>query len=173
MGKFFGIVVAACLAVSTLFGHEHCKVLFSGQEAILEELVNDIKDEKYLIQIAASRVTNRKIINALIAAKKKGVIVEVILDDMKNRPSTAVYDLFRNNVPVFVYRPKHMFKKPHLLHKFCVLSDKVWMGNFVINQKLRAAIRESAVVISHKDVVEDFMREFEFLKLRDCKRAIL
>lgn len=156
-----------------LSGHEHCRALFSGQEALVERLVQDIKDERYLIQIAASRVTNRKIINALIEAKKKGVIVEVILDDMKNRPSTAVYDLFRNSVPVFIYRPKLLYKKPHLLHKFCVLSDKVWMGNFVINQKLRTAIRESAVVISHKDVVEDFMKEFEYLKLKDCKRAIL
>lgn len=174
MGRQIILFVLCCIcSAKGLFANEHCKALFSGQDELIERLVSDIKSEKYLIQIAASRVTNRKVINALIAAKRKGIVVEVILDDMKDRPSSSVRDLFKNNVPVFVYRPKHYFKKPHILHKFCVLSDKVWMGNFVINRARKATLRESAVVISHKDVVEDFMREFEYLKHTECKRAIL
>lgn len=171
MKKF---VVALLCASVCLAADMPCRAVFTDQTGVIKELVKDIQNERHLVQIAAGQIANRSVVNALLDAKKRGVVVEVIVDDVKSRPATCLIDLFRNNVPVYVYKPKQYFLKvPHLLHKFCVLSNKVWMGNFALHGKYRHTARESAVIISQASVVEDFMREFELLKLKMCKRAIL
>lgn len=171
------MIVFCLLALSSLsFAEESLVKPYFTKDAFHESILQDIHQEKYQILIASRYLTSRPIINALIAAKKRGVIVEVMIDHMKVRPKSAITALTKFDIPVFMFQPgffkgKLSTRKPHLQHRFCVFSDRVWIGNFSFHNKKNPMQQESAVVIQDGAVVREFSSEFERLKDHMCQRG--
>ena len=171
-------LITICLLIlsSFSFAEETIVKPYFTKNALEESILNDIEEEKYQILIASRYLTSRPVINALIGAKKRGVIVEVIVDHMKVRPKSAITSLTKCDIPVFLFQPnffsgKLSTRKPHLQHRFCIFSDKVWVGNFSFHQKKNPMQQESAVVIQDQGIVKEFSNEFERLKDHMCQRG--
>jgi len=116
-------------------GENFPSVAFRPNEPVEPHIVRAIETSKESIQIALYEFTSRGILKALLAAKKRGVKVEVILCDTsvnpRNEPdadykryrSEQIWALIRNQVDVTVLGSPSKYGINH--HKFAVFDGKM------------------------------------------------
>ncbi|MBI2386895.1 MAG: DUF1669 domain-containing protein [Elusimicrobia bacterium] len=116
-------------------GENFPSVAFRPNEPVESHIVRAIETAKDSIQIALYEFTSRGILKALLAAKKRGVKVEVILCDTsvnpRNEPdadykryrSEQIWALIRNQVDVTVIGSPTKYGINH--HKFAVFDGKM------------------------------------------------
>jgi len=116
-------------------GENFPSVAFRPNEPVESHIVRAIESSKESIQIALYEFTSRGILKSLLAAKKRGVKVEVILCDTgvnpRNEPdadykryrSEQIWALIRNQVDVTVLGSPSKYGINH--HKFAVFDGKM------------------------------------------------
>ncbi|MDD5303190.1 MAG: phospholipase D-like domain-containing protein [Elusimicrobia bacterium] len=116
-------------------GESFPSVAFRPNEPVESHIVRAIESSKESIQIALYEFTSRGILKALLAAKKRGVKIEVILCDSSVNPhneadadykryrSEQIWALIRNDLDVTVIGRPTKYGINH--HKFAVFDGKM------------------------------------------------
>lgn len=148
-------------------------VYFAPNDSIHEVLTYLIAQEKKHIKIAMFTFTDKTIATALIAAKRRGVTVELITD------ASSVYGkynklsiLAEGNIKLYVYNPQRVPQAQQgLMHnKFFIFQENilgrsvVWTGSFNATGAAGKVNRENVVVTEERIFVDKFLQEFDQLK---------
>ncbi len=109
--------------------YDSLQVYFSPQGGCQQAIADEIARARKTLDIAMFAFTNRELANAVIAARKRGVEVRVVLDasQAENRYSKKNY-LLNKGVPVRLARGRG---QGIMHHKFAVIDDMtVITGSF-------------------------------------------
>lgn len=142
------------------------EVYFSPNPEFFSPLLSLIHEEKELIQIAASRLTDNQIQRALMKASERGVPIEVILDMKTPAVNKLVKRLYRENNRIWIYREVKKKKSRMLMnHKFCICKGQntVWNASCSFSPSSKRHC-EHALLIRQGNIVKQFTEEFEKLK---------
>ena len=179
MKKYLIFLIALCAPLAAKEGDapkNTCHAYFGENNELIENLLTLIQDEQEGIQIAASRLSNRRIVKALIGAKKRGINVEVILERMSNKLTSSVNEIIRAGIPVYVYQsieknPKKNYTQTKLREKFCLFKknknneNHVWTGSLDFVHRPKKGTRENVLLLSGAEVMQKY--ENEFLELKE------
>lgn len=136
------------------------EVCFSPAGRCDEKLVRLIDKAKGSIDIAIFSFTNRKIADALIRAKRRGVRVRVVMDksNISNRFSVLPL-LERAGIPVRIWL------KQGLMHdKYAVIDDEVVeTGSFNYTNSAVYRNRENFIVAKGKSLATRYEQDFSSL----------
>jgi phosphatidylserine/phosphatidylglycerophosphate/cardiolipin synthase-like enzyme len=148
-------------------------VLFSPDDKVHTVLEYLIAQEKQSIRLAIFAFTDKKIAQALIDARKRGVHVEIITD------TSSVYGKYNKlsvlhdgNITIHIYNPeKAKTAVQGLMHnKFFLFKDNIlgksllWTGSFNVTVAASKANRENVLVSEEILYLEKFTQEFDRLK---------
>lgn len=152
------------------------RVLFSPDDNIKQELLDLINNEQERIQVAVYSFTDKVLANALIAAKKRGIEVEVITDPTQYLERYNKTPMLKDNgVSVLVYQPNHKKVKTlaNLMHnKFAIFFNNknnqsiVWTGSLNWTVSAQKSNQENIIVLYDRHVVERYQEQFGVLKKR-------
>jgi len=146
---------------------------FCPSPDVCEKLCSLIYNEKQKINIAIYTITENKIAQALIDAKKRGVVVEIITDRSSALDRfTKIGKLYNNNIHVFLYQPPLIndTQKGLMHNKFALFFDNeqgkqiVWHGSFNFTCSGYKHNCESILIIEDHHVFKNFEKEFERIK---------
>lgn len=158
-----------------------CRVLFSPEDRVAEELISLIDKEQKSIKAAVYCLMHKGIADALIDAHKRGVDVEVIVDPYSVKARSPLRRMHRAKLPLFVWDPPEVVRetkagkmvkdrKPLMHDKFCVLGNScVWTGSFNFTFYATKRNRENVVVLENTQLASTYLAEFERLKAHGCK----
>ncbi|MCL5436422.1 MAG: phospholipase D-like domain-containing protein [Candidatus Dependentiae bacterium] len=154
-----------------------CKVsrLFVPRDDVRAVLVGLIGDERERISVAQYKLTDTEVAQALIAAKRRGITVELVVDAGGLDPRTSqVLKLQSAGVPIYVFphpdlkldsRFAIMHNKFFIFHASEMASTPVvWTGSFNVTRTASRHNRENVVVIQSRQLAADYAEEFERLK---------
>jgi len=138
--KLIAVIVAFFGGSTNALGDT--KVMFSPQDNINSELISTINGAQKTIYAAVYMLTDKKIAQALINAKERGVTVEIIVDPISATGSHGKGTfLAEHGIPVFVFVPEtknipeaerdpNSWDHPAIMHdKFAIIDDEItWTG---------------------------------------------
>lgn len=142
------------------------EVYFSPNPEFFSPLLFLIHQEKELIQIAASRLTDNQIQRALMQASERGVPIEIILDTKTPAINKLMKRLYRENSRIWMYPEVREKKNRRLMnHKFCICKgqETVWNASCSFSPSSKRHC-EHALLIRQGNIVKQFTEEFEKLK---------
>ena len=129
----------------------------SSEKDLNKEFIGRVAKEESSILFATSRLTEKKVIAALIKAHLRGVKVEVVVDQKGARKNSSIWRLVDEGVPVYFWGEKGRQMK----HKFCLFHEKdLWQGPHSFNAKHR----EGAFVLEENGGNSALLKEFNKLK---------
>ncbi len=147
-------------------------VYFSPKDKISSKLIDQIKQTKNKIHAAVYMLTDKKIANALIEAKRnKNIDVQIITDSSSLKSEFNKIELLKDNgIDVFLYKPKTKKNNSRLneiMHnKFAIFDNKVWTGSFNWTVSAGRSNRENVICVQEDAVCKRYEKEFEKLKRR-------
>lgn len=149
----------------------HTEVLFSPDDKPAEKLIKLIDEAKVRVHVAVFWITSKKIVDALIRAKKRNVDVQIITDQSGvNNEYSRIQQLFENKIPIFVFKTnktaKRTFAEPKMHNKFAIIDDKIWTGSFNWTHSANFSNQENVVLIDKRDIVLKYEKQFKTLKNR-------
>jgi phosphatidylserine/phosphatidylglycerophosphate/cardiolipin synthase-like enzyme len=147
------------LAVSP--AHAGTKVLFSPQGGISKSLVKMYKGAKSEIKVAMYAITAKNQVSALIAAHRRGVKVQVILDDKLGHQKTSMHKtLAEAGIPVCYVGPSG----GSMHHKFIIVDGKkLATGSYNLSDDAEYRSNEAMLFLTDKKVIAAFSSEFDRL----------
>jgi phosphatidylserine/phosphatidylglycerophosphate/cardiolipin synthase-like enzyme len=149
-----------------------CKqvALFSPEDKITSHLISHIKTAKSHIYAAVYFITDKKIADALIDAKKqRNLDVQIVTDQV------SIIDTFgkgqylrQNGIDLFIYKPQsNQKKRPPLMHnKFAIIDNKIWTGSFNWTVSANRRNQENVLLSDDPNLLERYIKQFEILKKR-------
>jgi len=153
-------------------------ILFSPDDDVCAYLLELINKEQHSVKMTIYLLTDEQIMQALINAHQRGVIIEIVVDPkhMYDR-SSRVYQLCQKGICVFVFNPKYSdLAGTGLMHnKFVIFGPEhastsvVWTGSFNFTKAAREWNQEHIVVVRGTNALTKFTQQFERLKQR-CVR---
>jgi len=171
MLTFHWLYLLIFLAIPTLSFSVPCeaKVYFAPEDALEERLVELIVQEKKFIYVCIYSLTHRRIVDSLIDAHQRGVIVEVLVDPFSVRNDSLLHRLITDSIPVYVWDPvSNRRKRSHrslMHHKFCVFGQgKVWTGSFNFTYEASRKHLEDVVVIESASLSDVYSTQFHLIK---------
>lgn len=131
-------------------------------EQIQSEIIQEIRQAKYMIWIAMAWFTDPVLYRELLKKKEQGVIIEIVLDDNdKNRNAEFCLDM---DFPTYWVTIESLYK--NIMHnKFCIIDlQTVIHGTF--NWTKAANYNKETISIDHnRNTAESFADEFMKLKM--------
>lgn len=169
------IFVLLVLVTISLFSKS--QVLFSPKDKITNYLIKRINSSKKNIYVAVYMLTDKKIAQALINAKRKRDIdVQVITDQTCLEYKHGKVDMLKNaNIDVFVYKNNLKRKKrpDKIMHnKFAIFDNIVWTGSFNWTSQANYQNKENVLMTDDPLILKRYQDQFELLKQRCVKQAI-
>ncbi|MDN3505360.1 MAG: phospholipase D-like domain-containing protein [Rhabdochlamydiaceae bacterium] len=155
-------LILTTFATCSLFGDEVMGVFFSSEGAISPKLVELIDQEKESIHGAVYHFTDPKVATALIAAKKRGVKVELITH--KGKLSKALDDMKKGGVEVSIGKLSN--KRGLMHHKFLLFKNNkdncslVWTGSYNITKSGSNSNFENVVILKGESTFQKYWQEF-------------
>lgn len=152
---------------------QHAIVYFSPDDQVEKRLIGMIEKEQKSVHVAIYCMTHRGIANALIEAKKRGVMVEVIVDRFSVKVKGPLQKMADAGILVSVWDPDPLRRKkahrPLMHNKFCVFGDEtVWTGSFNFTYEASRMHQENAVVLRDSALATAFKNQFINIKMRSC-----
>lgn len=151
-----------------------CQVFFTPQDDLTALCIAMIESERTSIYGAMYMFTDKKVAHALINAKKRGVHVEIILDQISMVGSGKGSLLQEHGIPVIVHRTQafNPYTMALMHHKFFIFGcnqqhkSLVWTGSW--NCTLRATIHndENVIVLDDESIITRYLETFLRLKTR-------
>jgi len=157
-------------------------VYFSPEDNISSKLVNLINQTMTKIHAAVFVITDKKIAQALIEAKKRGVDVQIITDrSCLDHESGKVDILKEGDIDVFVFKDRShkqnnnrtvsKFRNDALMHdKFALIDNNLWTGSFNWTVSADKKNKENVIITDEAEVYKKYDAEFEKLK-QTCNRS--
>lgn len=151
------------------------EVFFSPDDDVQAVLLDLINKEQKSLKIAIFIFTDDALARAVIAAKHRGVIVELIVDPSKMKERYSKIGLLqKEGVSIFEYNPDHnKDKRSNIMHhKFIIFgssgsqSSFVWTGSFNFTQSAGKRNQENAIILHDPEVIKKFSLQYELLKTR-------
>ena len=134
---------------------------FSPDGAAERLVLKTINSANTTLRIAAYSFTSPKIVQAILSAKKRGVDVQVVVDDSntKSKSGTAALNLLANaDIPTRV-------NSKYAIHhdKYIIVDRKhVQTGSFNYSKAAAESNSENVIVVWHnKDVAASYLRHWE------------
>lgn len=170
---------AGVYATKALVGRNKsiCKALFSPDDPVSDIFIDLIDAEKKEILIAIFTLTDKSIAQALIDARKRGVLVEIVADQGYLRPESysKIDFLAASGIPIFTFDTYPCKQRGYCLmhHKFAIFGKNIlnksilWMGSFNLTNSAKTN-QESVIVEDNQDLLDAFKKQFLILKKR-CK----
>lgn len=157
--------LAMAFLCSSLFGTE---VYFSPSVDCENRIVRAIDESQSNIAVAVYSINNKKIVDALLAAKKRGVKLRVLTDNTQaSQRSSRVLEMVANGVDLRVHSK---FKIEH--NKFGVYDGKlVSTGSFNWTGPAARSNSENCLFLDDKSVISKFHERFEFLWSKNSAEA--
>ena len=132
------------------------QVLFGPDDNLRKKLLELIAQEQKKISVAVFMLTDKKIAEALVQAKRRGTTIEVVTDPNCIRSEyNKIKWLLSEGIPVFVYDPRK--KKKGSLHnimhnKFVIFEQHkktgtVWTGSLNFTKSASQNNQETAVIL--------------------------
>lgn len=138
------------------------EVFFSPNDHVTDKIVSKIHDSKKSILVLAYSFTSKRISDALIAAHKHGVDVQIIIDGGQMNPDkTEADDCQQAGIPVFMdtkYRIAH--DKVMIFDDQCVLT-----GSFNFTNAAEYSNSENVVFIQNPTAAMVFKDRWDQRKL--------
>ncbi|MEO5675969.1 MAG: phospholipase D-like domain-containing protein [Usitatibacter sp.] len=168
----FICAVSACICVFNAFGFTpsdpariaHVEVAFTPGDDISGLIVKTISQAKERVQMQAYLFTDRKIANALLAARKRGVEVEIVGDATQQQAGGLPHlkALERAGVRVFLNGTPAASHNKIVIIDGASAASTVITGSYNFTQAAQAKNAENVVLISGNRVVTDrFVDNFE------------
>lgn len=137
----------------------HCEAYF---ENIQEQIIYHISNAKQKLKIAIAWFTNPQIFNRLLRACKRGITVELLINNdlINNRTNGLPFDkLIEAGAQLYIAEP------PKLIHnKFCIIDDRIVIdGSYnwtILSEKNND---ENIVIIENGHVIQSFINAFDNL----------
>ncbi len=150
------------------------KVFFSPNGDVCGQLCNLIAQEQRHIRVAIYTLTDKKVMQVLCDAHKRGVRVEVVTEKttLLDRYS-KIDDLADAGISIYAYpinKKEEKMIRGIMHNKFVVFSQNknnkkiVWLGSFNFTKAGREHNRESVVVVYDNDIFAQFAQEFNTIK---------
>lgn len=151
-------MMRSCTTVSMVFGlfalrviagepnsSPKVDVLFSPNGGCTDRIVSEIKNAKSKIRVQAYSFTSARIAGALLAAKKRGVDCEVILDKSQQSQSYSELDFFHNQGIPTLIDDAHA-----IAHNKIILIDDstIIMGSFNFTKAAEESNAENVLIIA-------------------------
>ena len=159
---FKQIAIALMVLIFTVTSvHADTTVKFSPEGGIGQKLVRMYRDAKSDIKVAMYSLTVKGQANALIAAHRRGVNVQVILDTNLGRQKTSMgKTLAGAGIPVRHVGPSG----GSMHHKFIIVDGKLLAtGSYNISNDAEDHSNEAMLFITDKKVITTFAGEFDKL----------
>lgn len=138
------------------------EVYFSPNGGVRQRLVRAIAESRQSIDVAIYNLTARELIEALAAAKARGVRVRVLMDrGMADEGGPGILRLRVRGVPV---RSLGVPDQSLMHHKFAIFDGRlVLTGSYNWTHSAEVANFENLVVLDEAGVVTRFQQEFRRL----------
>lgn len=155
---------------------ENIQAFFSPRDHLAERLIQLIDEENKSLQIGIYCFTHSGIAKALIAAKKRGVNIELVVDPFSVKTRTPLARLAKAGIPIYVWTPpiiqkenEKLQKSPIMHDKFCIFGgNRVWTGSFNFTYQADYANAENALLLNDQKVVAAFQEQFKMLKAQSA-----
>jgi mitochondrial cardiolipin hydrolase len=147
-------------------------VLFSPDDAVHKTMLHLIEQEKKGIKIAIYTLTDSLITNALIAAVKRGIRVDILTDQKGLRGYGKRFDqLYNNGAHIYIYNPEWNDNNEHgIMHnKFIIFEQNiqdrsfVWTGSYNFTRSARQVNQENVVILNRLGAAKKFQNQFNIL----------
>ncbi len=165
---FFLVSVQAFYASDT-------RLYFSSQESLKDKFLENVRNEKVGIRIVTQRISDKEVVDAILEAHQRKILVQVIVDSIALTKNSPLYLLAEKGVEVFIWKDRRegAFKKRNakrMKHNFCLFgADISWIGSYSFFIKGHGRHAEEALCLEDKKVSKIFFEEFESMKIRSCQ----
>ena len=166
MYKMVGLLLWIC---SCLFSTETLFYAVPDRD-FAKELIERIETESSSVFLACPRLTDGRLVSALLRAHRRGVRVEVLVDAVSVTKKHHLSRLTEQGAYVFVWQPHH---KEHMHHAFCVFGGSTaWMGPAALG-RAHSLHRDHVLVVQDRLLAIRCLEEFERMKqLRSIELAL-
>ena len=148
-------------------------VLFSPADKPAERLIELIDGAKKSITAAIYMLTDKKIADALITAKKeRRVVIRLVLDPISAGKYGKADYLIANNIPIYIYKPSAIrpWFTPIMHHKFAVFDDTIlWTGSFNWTVSANISNAENILISTDSIICRMYKAYFETLVSQKCE----
>ncbi|MEI7998724.1 MAG: phospholipase D-like domain-containing protein [Candidatus Omnitrophota bacterium] len=157
--KVLSFIIIFCL-FSSVGQAKETQVYFSPNGGCQKAVIAQIQKAHKTIKIAMYDLTSGAIAQELVKAKKRDVIVQIVLDSHqeKQTPSKGSY-LTQRGCEV------HLHKGSGLMHnKFAIFDGKVLLtGSFNWTVSAEQRNEENLLVLSDETLIREYEKRFEYL----------
>jgi len=152
--------------------------LFAPDDPINQLLVYLIDNEQTKIDIAIFTFTDSLMSDALVRARQRGVMIEIVGDKATIIDQYNKFDrLYESGVDLYCYNPQWAGRKRNSImhHKFIIFYDTmnhfrfILTGSFNFTKAAREVNQENIVIIKRQEVVGQFEKQFNLLKQRSYR----
>ena len=142
------ITIAVCLTFSAAAsaGSPSLDVGFSPEGSALQLVIRTIDDARESIRLMGYSFTSPEIVRALVAAKRRGVDVRVVVDDKGNHSKASQAEM---NIIVNADIPLRTNSQYRIMHDKVIITDgqNVELGSFNYTRSAAESNSENALVV--------------------------
>ncbi|QGP55740.1 Phospholipase D precursor [Piscirickettsia salmonis] len=152
------LMMSSVWALSNRSESVAAQVCFTPNEQCGSLIVNAINQAKTSVDVQADDFTSTSIANALRAAQKRGVKVQVLLDKSNvNSRNSVVAEFTKSKIPFLVdYKPAVAANKVILIDKKMVIT-----GNFSFSEKNNNQSSGNVLVMRNAEITGIYLSNFE------------
>lgn len=154
------------------------KVLFSPDDNAEFVLRGLFQEAHRSIKIAAFALTSKVIADEIIAARKRGVHVEIVADgEASDNEYSKIGLLKKERIPIYLFRPKKTTRDWRALmhNKFIIFEytigarPLIWTGSFNFTRSANERNQENVIILDDAEIVASYKNHYEELKNR-CRQ---
>ncbi len=133
------------------------KVCFSPGTCCEDNIIRLANESKEKIEVVIYSITNVKILNALLAAKKRGVVIKVIVDTLQSSGKKSLVKYMVN--ADFDIRFNTSFKIEH--NKFGIFDGKFMVvGSYNWTNAATSANSENCIIVDNLTTITQYQHRF-------------
>jgi phosphatidylserine/phosphatidylglycerophosphate/cardiolipin synthase-like enzyme len=132
-------------------------VCFTPGGNCTQDIINTISSAQQSIYVQAYSFTSRPIEKALVSAKKRGLIVDVIFDKSILEHSGTAWFFIRNHIPVWID------SNPAIAHNKVMIIDekKVITGSFNFTYAAQEKNAENVLIIKDSELANKYLNAWQ------------
>ncbi len=148
-----------------------CQAFFTPQDNLTSLFISMVDAEQKSIQGAMYMFTDKKIAQSLINAQKRGVDVQIIIDQISMSSYGKGKFLQENNVPVYVHRTEEFnpFTMALMHHKFFIFESNkdnrsfLWTGSWNCTLRATTYNDENVILLDDEMIIKQYQNYFKKL----------
>lgn len=148
-----------------------CQAFFTPHDDLTSIFISMVNAEQKSIHGAIYMFTDKKIAQALINAKKRGVDVQIIIDQISMSSYGKGKFLQENNVPVYVHRTEEFnpYTMALMHHKFFIFESNkenrsfLWTGSWNCTLRATTYNDENVILLDDELIIKQYQNCFQKL----------